>query len=39
MAEGRFEFILILGTTVRTLYYTFIYWAIYKEIKKNEETL
>ncbi len=36
MSNSQFELALISATLVRTVYYAFVYWMVYKGIKKNE---
>ena len=36
ISAGQFEAVLVTGTLIRTAYYAVVYWAIYKEIVKNE---
>tara|TARA_Y100000310_G_scaffold37635_1_gene35314 strand:+ start:645 stop:770 length:126 start_codon:yes stop_codon:yes gene_type:complete len=37
MSGEKFELFLILGTAIKTLYWIAIYWAIYRDMKKEKD--
>jgi hypothetical protein len=39
MSGDKFIILLFMGATIRAIYYTTVYWLIYKEIRNNERNL